>query len=143
VALSRVQLVAEVGGSLANVLTVTGLAATDTAGALKEPINAALRAMGVAETNLGSTAVDLVPDGAEPKALAFARFFVLDRAVDAVQDLTDVTAPGGAGAKDSQTVASLERQRDRALAVAEAYGLSAVGVVAVGYGGVFTTVGPC
>jgi hypothetical protein len=143
VALSRAQLVTEIGGLLGNVLSLAGLAPTDTVGALQEPINATLRAMGVEEANLASPAADLVPDKAEAQALAFARYFVLERAVDAVQDLTDISAGEDGGVKSNQTVQSLERQRDRALAKAESYGLVFTDGAALGYGGVFCAVGPC
>lgn len=142
VALSRSQLVSEIGGLAAQVLAVAKLAPTDTAGNLKEPINATLRALGVGQASLESVAADLVADGLEAKALAFARYFVLDRAVDAVHELTDISAGDDGGVKSSQTVASLERQRDRAREVAHGYGLVFALAAGSGYGGMFAAVGP-
>lgn len=141
-ALSRAQLVTEIGGLMGQALAVANLAPTDTAGNLKEPINATLRALGVAQASLDSVAADLVADGAEAKALAFARYFVLDRAVDAVHDLTDISAGEDGGVKSSQTVASLERQRERARAVAEGYGFQLTAATTSGYRGMFAAVGP-
>ncbi len=120
-AMSRVELVGEVGGLLNQAIALVGMPATDTAGALREPVNRTLRALGAAQATVTTATV---ADGDEERAIAFARYFVLDRLVDAAHDLTDLSAPGGAALKQQQTVQSLERQRDRALTAAVAHGLA-------------------
>lgn len=114
-------MVGEVGARLRRALAMFGLQETDTVGNLREPINEALRALGVAEATLLTATV---ADGDEKKALAFARYFVLDWFIDTAHDLTDLSAPGGASLKQQQTVQSLERQRDKALIAAAAQGLT-------------------
>ncbi len=118
--MTRAELVGEVIGLLSQALTDIGIPATDTAGALREPVNRTLRALGAAQAGL-TTAV--VADGDEEKAIAFGRYFVLDRLVDAAHGFIDL---GGSvsSLKQQQTVQSLERQRDRALIVAVAHGLA-------------------
>lgn len=134
--MTRAELVDEAAGWLGNVLTLAKLQATDTPGNLQEPINATLRALGIAQADLETAEV---PDGAEAKAVAFARYFILDRAVDAVPKKFDVG--GSSAAKLSDQVKNLERQRDQARETAEGYGLW-VATGAGGYVGVFTAVGP-
>ncbi len=120
-AMSRAELVAEVGARLRRAIALLGLQETDTAGNLREPINDTFRALGVAETALLTATV---ADGDERRALAFAKYFVLDALVDSAHDQADLTAPGGAGLKQQQTIQSLERQRDRALVAATLHGLT-------------------
>ncbi len=120
-AMSRAELVGEVGGLLAQALAVVGMPATDTAGALREPVNQTLRALGVAQATLATA---IVADGQEATAVAFARYFVLDRLVDAAHDLINLSAPGGARLEQQGTVASLKAQRDEARTIAVARGLT-------------------
>lgn len=119
-ALSRAQLTTALAGKLAQALALAGLAATDSSGALKEPLDETFRALGVGEAGLAAA---VAADGAEAKALAFATFFGWDRVVAALVSKMDVKAGGGAAANLTDQVKNAERQRDRALAVAIIHGL--------------------
>lgn len=118
-ALSRTAIIAEGTGQHAQVLTLAGLTSADDFANMAPVANATLRALGVAEAILpaGQAAT-----GDETKALAYFAYFLLDRAVNALARKMDVEGTG-AKAKLSQQVANLERQRDRALAVAITHGL--------------------
>ncbi len=120
-AMSRAALVTEVAGELSQALAELGIAATDTAGALREPINRTFRALGAAEEALLTSPI---ADGDEDKAIAFATYFVLNRLVNAAHGMIDLSAAGGAGLKQQQTMQSLKQQRDGALTVAVAHGLA-------------------
>ena len=79
-------------GELADVLSLAGLAATDTSGALKEPLDRAFRALGVAEADLAGAAA---ADGDEERAIAYASYFVLSRAAGALAGRVDVSVGRG------------------------------------------------
>lgn len=118
--LSRAALVAELAASLAKGLTLAGMQPTDTADGLQPAVNAALRAMGVAEADLTAD----VPDGDERRAIAFARYFALRQIIDnATATEIDVKGGGGTEAKLSQAVAGLREQLAVALAEANHLGL--------------------
>lgn len=120
--LARADLVTAVAGELADVLTLAGIAATDTSGALKEPLDRVFRALGVAEAGLASATV---ADGDEQRAIAYAAYFVLSRAVGALASRVDVSlGRGEANAKESQAFAHVQEQMREALAIAQGYGLT-------------------
>lgn len=122
-ALSRAQLNTAVTGELAGVLALGGFAATDTAGNGKEPLDRCFRALGVAESDLATATV---ADGAEQQALAYLRFFVVDKAVWATASKMDVKA-GSASAAARQQHENLLRLWNTALAQAQYYGLPVPG----------------
>ena len=135
--LTRAELNTAVTGELAGVLTLAGFAATDTSGAMKEVLDRTFRALGVAEAGLASA---MVEDGAEQSAIAFARYFVLDKAVMATTSKMNVKA-GSASANLREQHENLKQQRDEAYATAEVYGLWVLTRMG-SYAGIFATVGP-
>lgn len=135
--LTRVQLNTAVTAELAGVLTLAGFAATDTSGAMKESLDRTLRALGVAESDLVSATID---DGVEAKAIAYLRYFVLDKAVLATTSKMNVKA-GSSSANLREQHENLKQQRDEARLTADAYGLW-LATSTGSYAGVFTAVGP-
>lgn len=136
-ALTRAQLNTAVTAELAGVLSLAGFAATDTSGAMKEPLDRALRALGESESALAAASV---ADGSEAKAIAYLRYFVLDKAVLATTSKMNVKA-GSASANLREQHENLKQQRDEARLTAESYGLW-LATSAGSYAGFFTTVGP-
>ena len=122
-ALARADLTTTIAGELANVLTLAGLSTTDTSGNLKEPLDRVFRALAVAEADLATAAV---ADGAEERAVAYARYFVLVRATDALAGKMDVSA-GAASAKLRQQFENVRDRMQEALIVARGYGLAIAG----------------
>lgn len=122
-ALTRAQLVTATAGEWAQVLTLAGLAATDTSGALKEPIDKTFRALDVTEANLATATV---VDGGEEQALAYAAYFVLARAVAATVSKMTVAA-GTTKASLREQHENLLRLLAHALAIAQSFGLSIPG----------------
>lgn len=121
--LSRAELATAVSGELAGVLTLAGFAATDTSGAMKEPLDRTFRALGVTESGLAAATV---PDGSEERAIAYLRYFVIDKAVYATTAKMNVKA-GSASANLREQHENLLRLQASALAVAQSYGLSLPG----------------
>jgi hypothetical protein len=117
--LTRAELNAAVTGELAGVLTLAGFAATDTSGAMKEVLDRTFRALGIAESGLGTAAV---ADGAEAQAIAYLRYFVVDKAVWATTTKMNVKA-GSAAANLREQHENLLRLLNAALAQAQACGL--------------------
>lgn len=122
-ALPRANLAASIAGELAEVLGLAGLGTTDVSSALKEPLDRAFRAMGVAELSLPTASA---ADGQEARALAYATYFTLDRALAALVGKMNV-ASAGARADLHQQFENVQAQRDRALMVARTYGLTQIG----------------
>lgn len=120
-ALTRAALTATLAGELADVLALASLEAADTTGALKEPLDRTFRALGVAEGGLAEAAA---PDGAEPRAIAFATYFALARAASALAGRVDVaTGRNETSAKESQAFTHVQALLEQARADAEGYGL--------------------
>ena len=119
-ALSRASLITAVTGELAGVLTLAGFTAADTAGNMKEPADRCFRALGVAEGDLASATV---ADGDEEKAIAYLRYFTVDKAVWATASKMNVAASGGAKANLREQHENLLRLLSAALAQAQALGL--------------------
>jgi hypothetical protein len=122
-ALDRATLMTEVGGELAGVLALAKLSVLDDVENLSPPLNRTFRAMGVAETDL-ATAV--VATGQEQQAIAYATFFILDRALRGIPKKMDVSG-GGSSAKLSNQWDHLRELRDEALLVAQGFGLDIAG----------------
>jgi hypothetical protein len=117
--LTRAALVTAVAGELSQVLTLAGLGNTDVSGALKEPLDKVFRALGTAEASLASGAA---ADGAEQQAVAYAVYFALARATEALASKMDVSA-GSASAKLRQQFENVRDRMKEALAIAQSYGL--------------------
>jgi hypothetical protein len=123
VTLSRAQLIAVVAGELDDVLTLAKLTAVDDAPNLKGPIDRTFRAIGVAEAGLAAATV---ADGGEQQAIAYATYFVLQRATWALTDRMDVSGARG-GAKLRQRFENVRDRLDEALSIAQHYGLAIPG----------------
>lgn len=127
--LTRAQLVAALVGELGEVLDPAQLAATDTTGAMKEPVDRTLRAMGVADASLATATV---ATGAEAKAIAYGLYFTLWRATNALVGQMDVGS-AGASAKLRQQFENVRDRMKEALRIAQGYGLT---VASEGYTGI-------
>lgn len=75
--MTRTVLAQTAAAELAPLLRASGIPASDTIGALKEPLDRALRALGVPEADLPAA---VVPDGLEVRALAYAAHTIAQRA---------------------------------------------------------------
>lgn len=100
--MTRAEMAAQLGIRLASVLAKVGLAAADVSGALKEPIDDALRSMGYAEDELATAA----PDDAVG-FLAMARYQTLRHVRDALATQFDASLPGGLSGRRSQVFAQV------------------------------------
>jgi hypothetical protein len=89
--LTRAGVVAELAARLATPLSDAGLAAADTSGALKEPIDDALRMLGYPESDL--VAAEVVDDDV-PAMLALARYTTLKAVRDRMSNRFDLSARG-------------------------------------------------
>ena len=90
-ALSRAAAAALAAAEHAELLEALGVGTTDTAGALKEPLDAALRLIGVPESGLATATV---ADGDIAPFLAALRWTVLRRLRNAAAARVTVSAPG-------------------------------------------------
>lgn len=121
-ALTRAQAATAVANRSGRALVNVGLATTDTAGALKEPLDDTFLALGVPYANLATATVQ---DDDLGKFLAVAAVFVLRRALDEASGFADVAATGlGVSKRKSQIVQNLTMLLARAEAAAEAYGVT-------------------
>lgn len=127
--LTRAQLNTAVTGELAGVLTLAGFTATDGTGNMKEPLDRCFRALAVTESGLATATV---PDGDEEKAIAYLRYFTVDKAVWATTAKMNVKA-GSASANLREQHENLLRLQSAALAQAQAYGLPVPGNGQSGY----------
>jgi nucleotide-binding universal stress UspA family protein len=102
-----------------NLLGLAGVAATDTTGGLKEPIDEALALLGVAWSELATATVT---DADAPAALALLRTTTLRRVLTGLNDKTKQDLEiGEVKLKGSQLVAKVERLLADAQAVAARY----------------------
>jgi hypothetical protein len=108
-AVTRSDLTTYLGGTLGELIAAVGMAATDTAGALKEPIDAALRLLGVDRADRATAEVD-DDDGDAYEALATVT--TLERLEQAAAALFDVSVRGDSF-RLSQLFAALEKIRAR------------------------------
>ena len=122
--LTRAELNTAVTGELAGVLAVAEFAATDAAGAMKEPLDRCFRALGITETGLASATV---ADGGEEQAIAYLRYFAINKAVWATTAKMNVKASGGAAANLREQHENLLRLQAEALALAQSFGLAVPG----------------
>lgn len=127
--LTRAQLNTAVTGELAGVLTLAGFAATDTSGAMKEPLDSTFRALGEDESDLATATV---ADGDETKAIAYLRYFTVDKAVWNTTAKMNVKA-GSATANQREQHENLLKLLAHALGQAQAYGLQVPGNGQSGY----------
>lgn len=127
-ALSRAQVITTATGELEDVLALAQLTAVDDASNMKPAIDRVFRAFGVVESGLSGAAV---ADGSETAALAYARYFILDRALLALANKMDVAGSKG-GAKLNQQYTNVREQMERALRIAQAYGLAVPGAGRIG-----------
>lgn len=117
--LSRAELATAVSGELAGVLTLARFTATDSSGNMKEVLDRTFRALGVAE---GGLATASVADGNEERAIAYLRYFVIDKAVYATTAKMNLKA-GSSSANLREQHENLLRLLASALAVAQSFGL--------------------
>lgn len=129
-ALTRANLIAAVAGELAGVLTLGGFTSADTTGNCKEPADSAFRALGTAQADLATATVD---DGDEQQAIAYLRYFVVDKAVWNTTAKMNVKATGGAAANLREQHENLLKLLAHALGQAQAYGLQVPGNGQSGY----------
>ncbi len=101
--MTREEVAAVLGAELAVPLADAGMAATDTAGALKEPIDRALRGLGYAESALATAE----PDDA-PGFLALATYEALRAILKRMTSFTAMALPGGLSLHDEQSVKHVE-----------------------------------
>lgn len=127
--LTRAELLAAVTGEQTQVLELVGLTALDNAANMKSPIDKTFRALGSTQAGLGSY---VVPDGDEDKAVAFANYFVLDRALSAIASAMNVAA-GSARAELHQQWENIKELTNRALIIAQGYGLTIAGGLVGGF----------
>ena len=106
--MDRAEVAAAVGARLGNTLAGAGLAATDTPGNLREPIDDALRQLGVRAEDLATADVE---DSTGFVALVRHRALLL--VLDRLADTFDVST-GGDSFKLSQQVANAEKALARA-----------------------------
>lgn len=131
--MTRAEVAAAVAARIPTQLADAGMAGTDTPGALKEPIDDALRGLGVAEAAL-ATATSDDPVG----FVALVKFFALKAVEARIGDRFDV-GTGGDSYKLSQTVANVRALIARAeqeLAVLFG-GVPSGGATVVAYDGAF------
>lgn len=103
---TRGWVVTELSRRLATQLSDAVIAATDTAGNLKEPVDDALRMLGYAEAELALA----VPDDTEAAGfLALARLTTLKAVRDRLADRFDINVTGAIGLRLQQVVATVER----------------------------------
>lgn len=76
--LSRAQLVQVAAADLVYVLRWAGVGAIDESGDLKEPVDRALRQLGVLESGLATATID---DAQRERAVAYVRYALMDRAL--------------------------------------------------------------
>jgi hypothetical protein len=119
-ALTRAALITAVTGELAQVLTLAGLTAVDDAANMKSPIDRTFLALGTAYADLPTATVT---DGQELKSLAYARYFVLLRALQGIGKKMDVGA-GSARASLSQQWDHVKELLGIAAGEAQLYGLN-------------------
>ncbi len=123
--LTRASATTLLAGRFAELLTESGVAATDTPGGLGGPIDDALRDQGVAESAL--TTDPVVSDANTRGFLALAEYYVLRRIWRAVGRFVDIRldAPD-VDKKRSQLAKAVKEQLDEARAAAAGYGLGTV-----------------
>lgn len=121
-ALTRAAARARLAATFAELLSEAGVVDADVDGGLKEPIDDALRDLGVAEADLGDDIADADIRG----FLALARYYVLARVYDAVLWRVDASIALPSQSKSrSQFPKELREAIKDAKAAAMAYGLSA------------------
>ena len=135
-ALSRAALLGVVAGEQHEALALARLAEADQPGALKEPLDRCFRALGAVEGELASAEV---ADGGEPRAIAFATYFVLERAALALVGKRTVAA-GRTRSNAREQYENVRERMEAALAIAQGYGLAVAGngrggAVPLPYGG--------
>lgn len=100
----RAEVAEEIGLRLDVLLTEVGLSPADEAGALKEPIDDALRAMGYAEDDVPTAAPE------DPATfIAMVLYWTLRRALFVLQTRFDASLPGGLSASQNQVTKNVER----------------------------------
>lgn len=107
--MTRTEVATEVGRRLAGILAAVGVAATDTAGGLKEPIDDALRSLGFAAADLATAAP--AEDGA---FLALVEYHALRKAAAELAPRYGVALPGGLAAQRQHAFAHVQALLDRA-----------------------------
>lgn len=117
-AFGRVDAASYLGGVLAQWLTDAGMTAADTAGNLKEPIDDAFLAVGVAWDDLATAEVAAAGVPGLRKVL---RWQGLARVLDAIGGRVDVDIAGDGGKKRSQAVVALSKRVEEARAAAAPY----------------------
>ena len=118
--LTRAGLVTTVAQPLQDVLDLGGVLLTDTAGAMKEPVDDTFRHLNVAEADLLTAEIT---DGNERKAIAYLRYFTLERVLYAVAAKRDVSAKDGVSSKASQQYDHVAQLLGRAAQAAQLWGL--------------------
>lgn len=121
---TRAQAITYIATRHAHTLTTLSIAATDTTGSFREPIDHAMRRMDIAWSDIPTT---IVSDDDSEGFIAWLDVYVLERLVDAAHAWVDLTldAPD-VSKKYAQVAASLERRLKAAQAKAEGYGLGTV-----------------
>jgi hypothetical protein len=120
-ALNRSQAALAVAPRSGRHLVNVGLLATDTSGNMKEPLDDAFMALGVAYADLPAASVE---ETDLPKFLAVVEVAILNRALIEASGFADVAATEfGVSKKRNQIVQNLERALDKAERAAAPYGV--------------------
>lgn len=115
--ITRAALVTRFGATLPEVLAFAGLPTTDSAGGLKEPLDDALSALGVADEDLANVSITV----ARAAAITVGRYYVLLRIRDAIaHNQTDFKA-GDVELKRKQYLDWLDKEIALSQASASSY----------------------
>lgn len=122
--LTRAQAAIEISAQYGDAMLAVGKPATDTSGSLKEPIDLALRAIGVAQ---GSEVTATIAGADVDRFLVIGGYFVIRRALAAAMGMADVAATTlGVSKRKSQIADNLRKQLDEARRDAVAFGFGGV-----------------
>lgn len=120
--LDREDFLNAVAGQMEDVLRLAKLTTVDDAANMGGIVDRSLRALGFAQSELATAEI---ATGDEEKALAYADYFALRRAVLATVTKMNVSA-GAAKANLREQYLNLKEQMEMALVIAQGYGLTIV-----------------